>query len=102
MCEIVNINSEYDIYVGRPNKWGNPYSHLDKSLAEYKVESVDDALKKYEEYLLNNKKLFDSLSELKYKKIACWCKTKKCHAYILKKYVDKLEQNDERKNLLKF
>lgn len=102
MCEIVNINSEYDIYVGRPSKWGNPYSHLDKSLAEYKVESVDDALKKYEEYLLNNKKLFDSLSELKYKKIACWCKTKKCHAYILKKYVDKLEQNDDRKNLLKF
>lgn len=102
MCDVVNINDEYDEYVGRPSKWGNPYSHLDKSLAEYKVESVDDALKNYEEYLLNNKKLFDSLSELKYKKIACWCKTKKCHAYILKKYVDKLEQNDDRKNLLKF
>ena len=103
MCEVVNINKEYDVYVGRPNKWGNPFTHLEKhTLAEYKVESVDEALEKYEKYLLENKELFDSLSELKYKTIACWCKTKKCHAQIIKKYVDKLEKLDERNNLLNF
>ena len=103
MCEVVNINDNYDIYVGRPSKWGNPYTHLNKNtLAEYKVDNIEDALKKYEEYLINNKELLKSLNELKYKKIACWCKTKKCHAYILKKYVDKIENKDQRKNLLNF
>jgi len=102
MCKVVNIKEEHDVYVGRPSKWGNPYTHLDKSIAKNKVDTVDKAIEKYEEYLINNKELFSSLHELKHKKIACWCKTKKCHAYILKKYVDKLEKEDERKNLLNF
>lgn len=103
MCNVVNINEEYDVYVGRPSKWGNPYTHLEKpTLAEHIVDSVDDALIEYEKYLIDNDILFNSLYELKYKKIACWCKNKKCHAYIIKKYVDKLEKDDQRKSLLKF
>jgi hypothetical protein len=42
-----------------------------------------------------------SLPELKYKKIACWCKpNRSCHGDILKKYVDKLEDIEKRKNFL--
>lgn len=102
MCKVVNMCDDYDIYVGRPSKFGNPYSHLDISIAQFKVKNIDEALYKYEEYLLSNSELYNSLYELKYKKIACWCKTKKCHAYILKKYVDKLEQLDDKKSLLDF
>ena len=108
MCKLVNIQDEYDVYIGRGkdpktniiSKWGNPYSHLDKSIAKYKVDTTEEALQKFEEYLLSNKELFNSLSELKYKKISCWCRNHtKCHGAIIKKYVDKLEREDERKNL---
>lgn len=103
MCKVVNIKDEYDIYVGRPSKWGNPYTHLNNNTrAKYIVDNINEAIEKYEEYLIKNKELFNSLHELKYKKIACWCKTKKCHAYILKKYVDELENKEKRKNLLDF
>jgi hypothetical protein len=36
--------SPYDIYIGRPSKWGNPYSHLSGTLAEYKVSSREEAI----------------------------------------------------------
>lgn len=104
MCEVVNINSKYDVYVGRSNNeelhpQGNPYSHKENTLAKFKTNTIEEALIKYEEYLINNKNLMDNLHLLKYKKIACFCKTKKCHAYILKKYVDILEQQDKIKTL---
>ena len=28
---------EYEVYIGRPTKWGNPYSHKDNTIAKYKV-----------------------------------------------------------------
>ena len=99
MCKVVNVKEEYDVYIGRgccpktskQGKWGNPFSHLENSIALYKVSTIEEAIDKYEEYLLANKELFNSLHELKYKRIACWCKNKsKCHGSIIKKYVDKL------------
>jgi hypothetical protein len=108
MCQVVQISDEYDVYVGRGNdpktgvlsKFGNPYSHKSDTLAEFIVPSKIEAIKSYETYLLNNKQLFNSLSKLKYKKIACWCKSKQCHAYIIKKYVDRLEDLDKLNNNL--
>ena len=47
-CGVVNIKKtkKYDVYIGRglcpvtgkPSKWYNPYSHLEISSAEFKVE----------------------------------------------------------------
>lgn len=102
MCEVVNIHQEkYDVYIGRPSKWGNPFSHLQVSKAKFKVDTIDEAIERYEEYLLNNEDLMKSLPELKYKILGCHCQ-KKCHGFILKKYVDLLEQQDEREKLLDF
>ena len=109
MCKVVHCKKEpFDIYVGRGrcpktgqlSKWGNPYSHKEETLAEFKVETRDEAVKKYEEYLLQNEELMLSLYELKYKTIGCWCKPKSCHGDILKKYVDRLEDMDKRNELL--
>lgn len=101
MCKVVNINnSEYDILIMRPSKWGNPYSHKEGTLAEFKVDSREESIKKYEEYLIQNEELMKDLVELKYKRIGCCCKPKKCHGDILKKYVDKLEELDQRNKLL--
>ena len=57
MTKVVHCNKEsYDIYIGRPSKWGNPYTHhADKeTLAEHIVETREEAIQKYKEYILNN------------------------------------------------
>lgn len=100
MCKVVHCKKDkFDVYIGRPSKWGNPYSHKDDTIAEFKVDTVDEAINKYEEYLLNNDELMKCLPELKYKTLGCWCVPKhKCHGHILKKYVDRLEDLDKRNN----
>jgi hypothetical protein len=96
MCKVINIKDKGDesnfVYIGRPTKFGNPYSHREGTLAEFRVASRKEALEKYEKYLLSNPSLMESLHELKGKTLVCWCKPKACHGDILKKYVDKLEK----------
>ena len=104
MCKVVHFKKDdYDIYIGRLpdgeyNKWAYP-----KELRETFPEGTprQEIIDAYEDYLLSNKELMNDLHELKYKTLGCWCKPKSCHGDILKKYVDKLERIDERKNLLK-
>jgi len=84
----------YDIYIGRPSIWGNPYSHKDGTLAQFKTESVEEAVLKFKEYVLNDPKLMSKLPELKGKVLGCWCKTKKnpnaiCHGDILAELANK-------------
>jgi hypothetical protein len=64
-------------YVGRPTRWGNPFS-----LKEYDRTT---ALRLYEEWL-DEKLAADPtfLDELKGMDLACWCKpTDACHADII-------------------
>jgi hypothetical protein len=93
---VVHVNKEpYDVYIGRgkgaENKWGNPYSHKDGTLAKYRVATREEAIKKYEEYLLNNEDLMKDLHELKGKVLGCWCKPKSCHGDVLAKYANSLD-----------
>ena len=46
---------------------------------------LEEAITKYEEYLLNNQELVNALSELKGKTLGCWCKPKACHGDVLLK-----------------
>lgn len=80
----------YDVYIGRGigSFWGNPYSHKEGTLAKYKVDTVEEAIAKYREYVLSSPKMLDRLCELKGKVLGCWCKTKKnpnapCHGDVL-------------------
>jgi hypothetical protein len=108
MCRVVHFKKDdYDIYIGRLpnneyNKWAYP-----KELRETFPEGTprQEIIDAYEDYLLSKPELMKDLHELKYKTLGCWCKNKggggkSCHGDILKKYVDKLEKIDERKNLL--
>ena len=92
LTRIVHLKKEpYDIYIGRPSKWGNPYSHKEGTLAEFKVANRAEALEKYEKYLLENETLYNSLIELKGKTLGCWCKPNKCHGDILVKWSNSIE-----------
>ena len=72
------------VYVGRPTKWGNPYSHLEGTKAEQLVPDRETAVLAYEAWLLMDNPLYDEAKrELKGKDLVCWCAPKACHANVL-------------------
>jgi hypothetical protein len=74
----------YDIYIGRPSKWGNPYSHEDGTMAEFKVETRAEAIKKHEEWVRSQPEMMVAIKrELKGKVLGCWCSPKLCHGHTL-------------------
>jgi hypothetical protein len=82
--KVVHCKKEpFDVYVGRPTKWGNPFSHKAGTLAKYQVRTREDAVSKYREWILNNPTLMKDLPELKGKTLSCWCKPLACHGDIL-------------------
>lgn len=83
VTKVVNLRKEkYDVYIGRPSKWGNPFvSGRDGD----RKEVID----KYRSYIMNNYELLNSLEELRGKKLGCFCKPLACHGDVL---VDLLER----------
>lgn len=86
---VVNKYREpYDVYIGRGSKWGNPFSHLEGTKAEFMVDSREEAIKAYEEYLRFRPDLMADLHELRGKRLGCFCKPKACHGDVLARYAD--------------
>lgn len=72
------------VYVGRPTKYGNPYSHQDGTVARFKVATRADAISLYRVYLKSSPELLaDARQELRGKDLACWCAPLPCHADVL-------------------
>lgn len=79
----------YDIYIGRPSIWGNPFSHIPNTLARFRVESREEAVSRYREWFLAQPVLVDrARRELKDKVLACWCKPASCHGDVLAEILD--------------
>jgi len=84
MTKIVHCGrDEYDVYIGRPSKWGNPFSHKPSSLAEVKVATRQEAIDKYREWIRSQPDLMAALEELRGKRLGCWCRPKLCHGDVL-------------------
>lgn len=73
------------IYVGRPTKWGNPFSHKEGTTAQFKVDTREEAVAKYQEWICygEGQHLLDDLGELRRRDLGCWCAPKRCHADVL-------------------
>lgn len=83
MKRVVHCKKEnYDIYIGRPSKWGNPF-------VVGKDGTRKEVIDKYRKYILSNKELLDSLDELEGKVLGCWCKPKSCHGDVLVELIEK-------------
>jgi hypothetical protein len=81
---VVHCKKEkFDVYIGRPSPWGNPFSHKEGTLAKFKVGTRDEAVDQYREWLLSNPELLKKLPELKNKVLACWCSPLRCHGDVL-------------------
>jgi hypothetical protein len=57
MISVVNkykhTPTKFDCYIGRGSPLGNPYSHLPSGKAQFRVESREEAIEKYEQWLNN-------------------------------------------------
>lgn len=80
-----------DIYIGRPSKWGNPFSHLGgKTRARYNVATREEAVESYARWLeeVGQQDLLAAIHTLKGKRLVCWCKPQACHGDILAALAD--------------
>lgn len=82
--KVVHCKDEhYDVYIGRPSKWGNPFSHLNNTLAKFKVKDRKEAVEKYKEWIITQPELLKDLNKLDGKILGCWCKPQLCHGDVL-------------------
>lgn len=71
---------ESAIYVGRPTVFGNPFSHMDGTTAQFKVRNREQAVASYEEWLLVQPELVARVKrELRGHDLICWCAPLSCH-----------------------
>jgi len=86
--------NKYDVYIGRPSKWGNPFTHIKdgKTLAKFVVKDRAAAIEAYRKWITkgDGKHLLKDLHELKGKTLGCWCKPLSCHGDVLEQLVNAL------------
>jgi hypothetical protein len=66
-------NDPFDVYIGRPGIWGNPFDEGTRS----------EKIRKYKEWIVTQDNLMGQLSMLRGKRLGCWCKPKACHGDVL-------------------
>jgi hypothetical protein len=77
MTRVVHCRREaYDVYIGRPSKWGNPYEIG-------KDGTREEVIEKYRKYVMGRTDLMAALGELRGKVLGCWCHPKACHGDVL-------------------
>ena len=74
---VVNCRfAQYDVYIGRPSRWGNPF-------IIGKDGDREEVIVKYEQWLKSQPQLVESLPELRKKRLGCFCAPKMCHGDVL-------------------
>jgi hypothetical protein len=81
---VVNKRAEaYDVYIGRPSKWGNPFFISGD-------QDRETAIQRYREWIVTKPTLLADLKELKGKRLGCFCKPLSCHGDVLAEMADKV------------
>ena len=74
--------SPYDVYIGRPSNWGNPF-------VIGKDGDRADVISKYRQWIMQQPDLLArAKNELRGRTIACWCKPEACHGDVLAAIAD--------------
>lgn len=77
--KVVHCKKEpYDVYIGRPSKWGNPY-------IIGRDGTRSECIEKYRDFITgpDGKALVASLGEISGKTLGCWCAPLACHGDVL-------------------
>jgi hypothetical protein len=88
---VVNLRYEaYDVYIGRPSIFGNPFS--------VKKYGREECIERYREYFYGRLATFPEFKQevlkLKGKRLGCFCKPEACHGDIIVKYLAGIIWND--------
>ena len=67
---------KYDVYIGRPGKWGNPFTIGRDGTRE-------EVIAKYRAWIVTQPALLAALPELEGKILGCWCSPLPCHGKVL-------------------
>lgn len=87
MSKVVHCKQKpYDVYIGRPSKWGNPF-------VIGKDGKRDEVIAKYAEWIKTQPELMAALPELKDKILGCWCRPYKCHGDVLAELAEQYDPN---------
>lgn len=75
---VVNLRTQdYDVYIGRGSKWGNPFKIG-------RDGSREQVIAMYREWItLRRPNLIADLHELEGKRLGCYCKPEACHGDVL-------------------
>lgn len=105
MTRVVHCKKEkFDVYIGRPSEWGNPWSHRPSKFTIFLVETREEAVKNFREWLLGENfqdvlqwertLILTNLHKLKGKTLGCWCNAEKeaCHGQV---YIELLEREEQ-------
>lgn len=85
---VVHVREEeFDVYIGRPSIWGNPYSHH-PGKGRFTVATREEAIEKFEKRIRGQPHMLKMLRDLRGKVLGCWCKPKACHGDVLVKLIE--------------
>ncbi len=77
MKYVVHCKKEkYDVYIGRPGRWRNPYTIGEDG-------SREEVIQKFREYGIATGLDIAAKRELKDKVLGCWCAPQSCHGDVL-------------------
>ena len=68
--------SAYDVYIGRPSKWGNPFP-IDR------FHTREQVIADFSVWIKKQPRLMAALPELRGKILGCWCSPMACHGDVL-------------------
>ena len=82
-----NRKQKFDVYIGRPSKWGNQFEIGQDG-------NRTECIEKYREWFHSpeQKQLrVEAIKELTDKTLGCWCYPKACHGQVLVEFVDSVK-----------
>lgn len=82
---VVHCKKEpYDVYIGRPSKWGNPY-------IVGRDGTREEVIFRYKLFLMERPGLLRDVSDLRGKTLGCYCSPFPCHGDVLAEMADRNE-----------
>ena len=86
LTRIVHCKKEpYDVYIGRPSIWGNPFEIG-------KHGTREEVIVQYKRHVLADPLLMDEIMNLDGKVLGCWCAPKPCHGDVLIEIIEDIKK----------
>lgn len=85
--KVVHCKKEkYDVYIGRPSIFGNPFGMKKES-------DRTEVIEQFRNYLIAkcavNQPFREAVLDLRGKTLACWCAPKPCHGDVIIEWLDR-------------